>query len=551
MAESRFDRALKRAFVRWNAAERQKEQTEEIPEMSAAFLERMQSVVRDETKIIREDRKMKGRKTWKKWWTAAICAAVVLAGTGCVYAVSPTVRAYINMLFLQEESSGRMTEVPEGWTGVYTAEDLEKIREDLGGNYILMNDIEIPDVYYEEGGIYEDGFVPIGGEVREEPVLGKNGEPKKAEDGSLILNQVMYPFTGTFNGNGYVISNVHVKQFSGGKEAPAGHMAGLFGKCKITAGEPVWDEATQEHYRDYTGGIIKNLGVTDSSVEITITGDTQIYGSSYINIGMIAGECDVVAGCFTENVEVTVVLDETISGTHGENIPTVFSQIKIGGVAGKTIITDSCWSDAKITLTNNSAAEIENPYVAGVVGFTNSCVTSYFTGEIQSVTEDHGTAGFDMTTPPTLLNHAVMDEIKGRLTALNDEWNLMKLSSFYTYCRADAMQMYITEDLGETGRYFYLLDPETKERERKELSRILSTIFTGDEFMQICQDNDVKYGSYNNYDLRQGSSDFDGFDFDYIWTMDKDGLPKLRLFTWSKETGITAYENGLQGVIRN
>ncbi|MBQ3179004.1 MAG: hypothetical protein IJB52_14375, partial [Clostridia bacterium] len=110
MAESRFDRALKRAFVRWNEAERQKEQTEEIPEMSAAFLERMQSVVRDETKIIREDRKMKGRKTWKKWWTAAICAAVVLAGTGCVYAVSPTVRAYINMLFLQEESSGRLTE---------------------------------------------------------------------------------------------------------------------------------------------------------------------------------------------------------------------------------------------------------------------------------------------------------------------------------------------------------------------------------------------------------------------------------------------------------
>ena len=550
MAESRFDRALKRAFVRWNEAERQKEQTEEIPEMSAAFLERMQSVVRAEDRMIREDRKMKGRKTWKKWWTAAICAAVVLAGTGCVYAVSPTVRAYINMLFLQEESSGRLTEVPEGWIGVYTAEDLEKIREDLGGNYILMNDIEIPDAYYAEGGIYEDGFVPIGGEIRYELDVYASGKPKRNEDGSLKQNIVVQPFTGTFNGNGYVISNVHVKQFSGGKEAPAGHLAGLFGKCKITAGEPVWDEVSQEHYRDYTGGTIKNLGVTDSSVEITITGDTQIYGSSYINIGMIAGECDLVAGCFTENVEVTVVLDETISGTHGENIPTVFSQIKIGGVAGKTIITDSCFSDAKITLINNSAAEIENPYVAGVVGFTNSCVTSYFNGEIQSVAEDHGTAGFDMTTPPNLLNHAVMDEIKGRLTALNDEWNLMKLSSFYSYCRADAMQMYITEDLGETGRYFYLLDPETKERERKELSRILSTIFTGDEFMQICQDNDVKYGSYNNYDLRQGSSDFAGFDFDHIWTMGRDGLPKLRLFTWSKESGVTNYDSSLKGVVR-
>ena len=550
MAEKRFDLALKRALVRWNEAEQQREQTEEIPEMSAAFLERMHSRIRDDDRIIREGKRMKQKKTWKKWWTAAICAALVLAGTGCVYAVSPAVRAYINMLFLQDESSGRVKEVPEGWIGVYTADDLEKIRENLGGNYILMNDIEIPDAYYAEGGIYDDGFMPIGGEIRCDLDLYANGTPRKNEDGSLKQNIVVQPFTGTFNGNGYVISNVHVKQFSGGNEAPAGHLAGLFGKCKITAGEPVWDEVTQEHYRDYTGGIIKNLGITDSSVEITITGDTQIYGSSYINIGMIAGECDVVAGCFTENVEIKVMLDESVLRSE-EELKRVFGQIKIGGVAGKTIITDSCYSDAKITLVNNSAAEIENPYVAGVVGFTNSCVTSYFNGEIQSVAADHSTAGFDMTTPPTLLNNAVMEEIKSRLTVLNDEWNLMKLSSFYTYCRADAMQMYITEDLSETGRYFYLLDPETKERERKELSGILSTIFTGDEFMQICQDNDVKYGSYNNYDLRQGTTDFAGFDFDYIWTTGKDGLPKLRLFQWSKETGAETYDSSLKGAVRN
>ena len=434
MAEKDFDRALKGALARWNGRV-QEDENENIPEMSAAFLDKVQTKIREEN---REGRTMKQTKQWKKAWTAGVCAALILAGTGCVYAVSPTVRAYINMLFLQEDSGGRITAVPEGWVGIYTADDLEKIREDLSGNYILMNDIEIPDAYYEDGGIYEDGFMPIGGEVQLEPVLDKNGEPKKAEDGSLIQNQVVKPFTGIFNGNGYVISNVHVKQFNGR------HLAGLFGICKITTGEPVFDEAKQEYYRDYTGGIIKNLGVTDSSVEIIITGDTQIYGSSQINIGMIAGECDLVAGCFTENVEIRVVLDETIGGTHGENIPTVFSQIKIGGVAGKTIITDSCWSDAKITLTNNSAAEIENPYVAGVVGFANSCVTSYFTGEIQSAAEDYGTAGFDMTTPPTLLNNAVMEEIKSRLTALNDEWNLEKLRSFYTWCRADAMQMYIT-----------------------------------------------------------------------------------------------------------
>ena len=96
MAESRFDLALKGALVRWNEAERQREQTEEIPEMSAVFLERMESRIRGNDK---REGSMKMKK-WNKLWTAAICAAVVLAGTGCVYAVSPTVRAYINMLFL-------------------------------------------------------------------------------------------------------------------------------------------------------------------------------------------------------------------------------------------------------------------------------------------------------------------------------------------------------------------------------------------------------------------------------------------------------------------
>ena len=34
-------------------------------------------------------------------------------------------------------------EVPEGYTPVYTAEDLNNIRNDLDGKYILMNDIDL------------------------------------------------------------------------------------------------------------------------------------------------------------------------------------------------------------------------------------------------------------------------------------------------------------------------------------------------------------------------------------------------------------------------
>ncbi|MBR5445725.1 MAG: hypothetical protein IKV57_06365, partial [Clostridia bacterium] len=494
MADKRFDAALKKALARWNRMA-EAETEEEIPAMSAAFLDRMDSMVREEKQPKREGHIMtkKNTKNWKKAWTAAICAAAVLTGTGCVYATVPAVREYVNMLFLQKDSSGQLTEVPEGWIGVYTAEDLEAVREDLHANYILMDDIAIPDEYYEPGGIYENGFTPIGGGYIPFDVIAEDGEERQFWEDTA--------FFGNFNGNGYVISNLHIRKAADDHNV----YAGLFGRCISHLGDPVQDVVTEEYYRNYSGGIIKNLGITDSSVEI-IVDNPLMYGTANINVGMIAGECDVVAGCYTENVSVSVNFADTVAPE------LVFSSVKIGGVAGKTIITDSCWSDAKITLENNSAAELKSPYVAGVVGFANSCVTSYFCGDIQSIEGDYGVAGFDATTPPTQLSDEIMEEIRNRFRAVDDEWNLVKLASFYVYCRADEMQMYITKDISETGGYFYLIDPYTKGRERQELSSVISTIFTGDEFMQFCQENDVKYGAYHNYDLRyETDCSFDGF----------------------------------------
>ncbi len=65
------------------------------------------------------------------------------------------------------------SEVPDGYTPIYTAEDLNNIRNDLDGKYILMNDIDMS--------VYEN-WEPIG-----------------------TYND---PFSGEFNGNGHKISNI-------------------------------------------------------------------------------------------------------------------------------------------------------------------------------------------------------------------------------------------------------------------------------------------------------------------------------------------------------
>ena len=114
------------------------------------------------------------------------------------------------------------TTVPAGYIGIFTAQQLSDIRNNLSGKYILMNNIDLAGWNWE----------PIG-------ALG-NG------------------FSGTFNGNGYVIENLNVVALGN---------AGLFGNCLDSS-------------------IIQNLGLVDS----------QVQGGSHV--GGIAGWSRTISNCF-------------------------------------------------------------------------------------------------------------------------------------------------------------------------------------------------------------------------------------------------------------
>lgn len=576
------DKTLSGAFARYNEAVRQEER-EPVPEMSPEFLEKMNAYVQGvQIQNTQEERIMKREtsgKKWKKAWTALLAAAIVVGGSVCVYATVPAVRERINMLFLQKESVARLHEVPEGYTGIYTVEDLETIREDLAGRYILMNDIVIPEEAYAPGGIYENGFPPIGGTTK----------TYTNEEGNSFTQT--YSFTGIFNGNGYTISNVRVT--SGHWDSSnRSYTAGLFGTCEMQYDmlDPETGEQTQK-----AGGIIKNLGVVDSSViiELDRAGDASI--------GMIVGSGGFVVGCYTDNVEVRFTIPEGTTVAEGST-----KTISIGGVAGEAHIIDSCYSGADIVVGGQSVDGL-NLYVAGVCGWGRSCVTSYFDGTIDAPVADwkSGTADWksdtadwevcyiDETDPPEMLNDAMMFEIAYRLLCedygttfdkkeMQDCWNVATEAGEYA---ENALQAYAEEQCGEgkprnfknflafycsktnvnpqdyltytttgtenTYENVYLCDPYTTPKERAVLAEILAKVFEGEEFVALCQENGVKYGNYHNYDLRrEPDCDFAGFDFNYIWRMGDDGKPELRLFQWSRENGVTTYQSELADVIR-
>ena len=126
---------------------------------------------------------------------------------------------------------------------IYTIEDLYAINYNLGGNYILMNDIDMTEAT-AEGGVWDylsNGWEPI----------GSNG-----------LYSGDTPFTGTFDGNGHEIIGMRIRV----KTLPAGTnhsiFAGLFAKNTGTIKNLIVSGNISGQYRYYYGAIAGYNGGT-------------------------------------------------------------------------------------------------------------------------------------------------------------------------------------------------------------------------------------------------------------------------------------------------
>ena len=148
-------------------------------------------------------------------------------------------------------------EIPEGYTPIYTKDDLDEVRLNLSGKYILMNDIVFTDADYAQGGGFYNsgkGFVPI---------------PK---------------FTGVFDGNGFTIYNLYIN-------LPSVDNVGLF---KASDGGKVRNLTLYQANitgKDYVGAI---FGKKESTNDYVSVSKCTVYGSvtGNENVGGIMGYAD-------------------------------------------------------------------------------------------------------------------------------------------------------------------------------------------------------------------------------------------------------------------
>lgn len=228
----------------------------------------------------------------------------------------------------------RLTEVPEGYTGIYTKEDLNNVRNNLAGNYILMNDI-----VFSEADFAEDGDFYCGG------------------TGWTPIGDSANPFIGIFDGNCYAVKNLYVNV--------SGSYAGLFGYVR--------------------NGKIQNLGMEDGSVSASATNTAE--ASAHACAGGIAGyNSGTITNCYNTGTVSTIATAVSDFSTNAYPVS--------GGIVGENSsgTVTNCYNSGNVSAAASSHSSVVAAYAGGIAGRNRGAIENDYNKGFVSATATSETA---------------------------------------------------------------------------------------------------------------------------------------------------------------
>ena len=278
--------------------------------------------------------------------------------------------------------------IPAGYTAIYTAEDLDNIRNDLDGKYILMNDIDLSGINWD----------PIGEDYKN-------------------------PFTGVLEGNGHIIKNLTISSNDTNK------VLGLFGCTDNAEIKNVGLDNANIKGVHRTGGIIGDANGTNNFVSnCFVTGDFS--GSEQVG-GIVGwGEGSIINCYFDGNVSGSAnVAGIAGCAMYGTKISDVYSSGKISGdqnIGGIVGYSDNC--NIINAYTNaNILGNIRLGGIGGSIGGANSSVANSIF-DIEK-TGQNLAIGSGSTTP-TNTRGLTTDEMKDPANWQGWDTNIWDFSSF-------------------------------------------------------------------------------------------------------------------------
>jgi len=230
--------------------------------------------------------------------------------------------------------------------------DLHAIRNNLGDDYILMNDLDSTTAGYIElasetanGG---RGWEPIG-----------NPDETSGEQ-----------FTGSFNGQGYEIRDLFINR-------PDENYVGLFTHISWT-----------RHIDNV--GVVENVGVVNADV----TGSAQVGILVGHNVGLVNNSYSTGS----------VTGEERVGGLVGWNQATLSNSYSTGTVTGDSsvggLVGDNWYYRGILSNSYSTGSVTGATQVGGLVGvnFYGSVSNSYSTGSVTGATQVGGLVGYNKAT---------------------------------------------------------------------------------------------------------------------------------------------------------
>jgi hypothetical protein len=212
---------------------------------------------------------------------------------------------------------------------ITTQEELDAIRTNLSGKYVLINDIEL-NATDGAPGVDSEGWQPVG-------------------------NSISVYFSGVFNGNNHTISNVYINKTTS--------YVGLFGHIRFAQVDNLRVEGEIKG-AGYVGGIAGRNHIASIS--------NGYFNGSIVGTGSHTGG---IAGYNSDGSNITNSYSEgTISGTS-----------YVGGIVGNNYMYGTT---SNIVSYSHSSANISGTgsYVGGIAGYNTGSIikNSYFTGNVAS-----------------------------------------------------------------------------------------------------------------------------------------------------------------------
>lgn len=381
--------------------------------------------------------------------------------------VSITVSMFLIISLSFSITAYAVERVPIGYKGIYNVENLNTIRNDLDGKYILMSDIDLSSIIKWE---------PIG-----------NTEN---------------PFTGELNGNGYSIKNLTVKTNAENDDNLTNECIGIFGatngakisNLKVSDVDILILQPESFFSIGTVAGTVYNSTIFNCSssgkIELTICEDDGC------NIGGIVGylsENSVLSNCENETDIKFVQIEKEETEDEGLSFwEPIIGSSNIGGITGAGF-----------------RAELSNCINKGTIASVQMGVVNYggIVGSFNSLITDCGNVGDLTIADDTNNRYSTIGGICGESYSVSNCYNAGNITTTSSLAKIAAISGTAADNSVFTNCYY-----------NNQMDCAVSN-------SEDCVFNNVK--SFSAEEMKKQST-FEGFDFENVWTISDGETPMIK-----------------------